>query len=232
VDFYRIATRFADKPVRCCVGAGPAQLSAMVHVEKSPYKNYQEVAYALAEVFNAEMKALVAAGATHIQLEDLGAWIPNLTGERDFKWICDLVRQTIDGVDARIGWHFCLGNTWGNTAHGFTKGGYGNILSHYFDVPVDEYVVDFACREMRDVNALEGLPKDKSVAVGVIDVRSLEIEAPEQVAQRIRRVLEIVPPEQVTLTTDCGMKQLPRYCAANKLKSLVSGAKIVRKELT
>jgi 5-methyltetrahydropteroyltriglutamate--homocysteine methyltransferase len=232
VDFYRIATRFSDKPIRCCVGAGPAQLSAMVHVEKSPYKHYKDVAYALADVFNAEMKSLVDAGAEHIQLEDLGAWIPNLTGAQDFEWVCDLVRRTVDGVNARIAWHFCLGNTWGNIAHGFTHGGYGNIISHYYDLPIDEYVVDFACRDMRDVNALASLPADKSVAVGVIDVRSLEIEAPEQVAQRIRQVLKVVDPERVTLTTDCGMKQLPRYCAANKLKSLVAGARIVRAELT
>jgi 5-methyltetrahydropteroyltriglutamate--homocysteine methyltransferase len=65
----------------------------------------------------------------------------------------------------------------------------------------------------------------------VIDVRSLEVEPPEQVAQRIRAVLEYVPPERVTITTDCGMKQLPRVCARGKLVSLVEGTKIVRKEL-
>ena len=43
-------------------------------------------------------------------------------------------------------------------------------------------------------------------AAGVINVRSMEIEAPEQVAARIRKVLEYVPAERVTLTTDCGMK--------------------------
>jgi len=231
VDYFRIAQRFADKPVRCCVGAGPAQLSTMAHLEKSPYGDYQDLALALADVFNAEMKALVAAGAEHIQLEDLGAWIPNLTGSSDAGWINAVVNKVVDGVDARIAWHFCLGNTWGNVAHGFTRGGYGNILHHYLDAPVSEYVLDFACRDMRDVAVLADLPADKSVAAGVIDVRCLEVEHAEQVAERIREVLKYVPAERVTLTTDCGMKQLPRYCAANKLKSLVAGAEIVRQEL-
>jgi methionine synthase II (cobalamin-independent) len=44
-------------------------------------------------------------------------------------------------------------------------------------------------------------------------------------------VLGFIEPERVTLTTDCGMKQLPRPCAAQKLKALVAGARIVRKEL-
>src|SRR6185436_7992173 len=81
------------------------------------------------------------------------------------------------------------------------------------------------------VEMLRDLPSEKSIAAGVIDVRSLEIEAPEQVASRIRKVLEHVPAERVTLTTDCGMKQLPRFCASNKLKALVQGANIVRAEL-
>jgi 5-methyltetrahydropteroyltriglutamate--homocysteine methyltransferase len=105
------------------------------------------------------------------------------------------------------------------------------VLDRYFDVKVDQYVLDFACREMVDVDVLKSMPSDKSVAAGVIDVRTLEIEAPEQVADRIRRVLEVVPPERVWLTTDCGMKQLPRICAVEKLKALVAGARMVRPEV-
>jgi len=114
---------------------------------------------------------------------------------------------------------------------GMTAGGYAKVLPHYWDAEVDEYVLDFACREMQDVGCLVDMPKDKSVAVGVIDVRSLEIEATEQVADRIRKVLKVVPPERVTITTDCGMKQLPRPCASQKLRAMVEGTKIVRREL-
>jgi 5-methyltetrahydropteroyltriglutamate--homocysteine methyltransferase len=84
---------------------------------------------------------------------------------------------------------------------------------------------------MADVACLRDLPSDKRVAAGVIDVRSLEVEQPEQVAERIRKVLAVLEPERVTLTTDCGMKQLPRPCAFQKLRSLVAGAEIVRREL-
>ena len=105
------------------------------------------------------------------------------------------------------------------------------MLPHYFDVDVDAFVLDFACRDMVDVAVLRDLPADKRVHAGVIDVRNLEIEQPEQVAERIRAVLAVVDPERVTLTTDCGMKQLPRTVAREKLHSLVGGAEIVRREL-
>ena len=84
---------------------------------------------------------------------------------------------------------------------------------------------------MVGLEAIKGLPKDKRVAAGVIDVRTLQVEAPEQVAERIRKLFAWVEPERITLTTDCGMKQLPRTCAVEKLKALVKGAEIVRSEL-
>ena len=51
-------------------------------------------------------------------------------------------------------------------------------------------------------------------------------------AERIRKVLAHIEPERVTLTTDCGLKQLPRPCAIQKLRALVQGAAIVRRELS
>jgi 5-methyltetrahydropteroyltriglutamate--homocysteine methyltransferase len=84
---------------------------------------------------------------------------------------------------------------------------------------------------MRDLDVMRTLPKDKELAAGVIDVRSLQIETSEQVADRMRKVLEVVPAERVSFTTDCGMKALPRVVAMGKLRSLVAAAKIVRAEL-
>jgi 5-methyltetrahydropteroyltriglutamate--homocysteine methyltransferase len=85
---------------------------------------------------------------------------------------------------------------------------------------------------MVDADILANLPKNKRAAVGVIDVRTLEIEPPEQVAERIRKVIKHVDADRVTLTTDCGMKQLPRPVAKQKLRSLVAGAALVRRELS
>jgi 5-methyltetrahydropteroyltriglutamate--homocysteine methyltransferase len=112
-----------------------------------------------------------------------------------------------------------------------TAGGYREIMPHYLAAKVEAYVLDFACREMEDADLLRQLPSDKKVHAGVIDVRTLEIEHPEQVAERIRKVLKHIDAERVTLTTDCGLKQLPRTCAIQKLRALVEGARIVRREL-
>jgi 5-methyltetrahydropteroyltriglutamate--homocysteine methyltransferase len=84
---------------------------------------------------------------------------------------------------------------------------------------------------MAGVEFLANLPADKGLQVGVLDIRSMMIESPEAVAARARQVLEHVPAERVTLSTDCGMKALPRTVAKLKLKALVDGAAIARSEL-
>lgn len=230
VDLYKIAARSASKPLKVSVGAGPVNLAW--HVYYQHYKDARELSYALAPIFNAEMKALVAAGATFLQLEDLGPWLPLFTGNNDdFKWIADVYRQCIDGVDAKIALHFCYGNAWGNQLSGLITAGYEAVLPYLYDLPIDQFVLDFANRDMAGIDALRSLPADKEIGVGVVDVRTSMVETPQKIAERIRKVLAVVPAERVYLTTDCGMKPLPRMVARMKLQALANGAQIVRQEL-
>ena len=92
---------------------------------------------------------MAAAGATFLQYEDLDAWLPPFTrDEADYRWIGDVVRQCVDGVDAKIAWHFCYGNAWGNRLTGLFPAGYAAVLPHFYDLPIDQFVLDFANREM------------------------------------------------------------------------------------
>ena len=231
-DLYKISARYTKRPLKVSVGAGPINLAW--HVYFKHYKGAEELSFALAPIFNAEMKELVEAGAKYLQIEDLGAWLPLFTGkESDYKWIREVIEQCCDGVKAKIGWHFCFGNAWGNDilSAAFPEG-YQTVLPYFFETKgIDEFVLDYANRDMAGIEFLKNLPKDKSVQVGVLDIRNMMIESPEMIANRIRRVLKHVPADKVTLSTDCGMKPLPRMVAKMKLKALVDGAKIVRKEI-
>src|SRR5439155_20122221 len=97
---------------------------------------------------------------------------------------------------------------------------------------IDQFVLDYANRGMAGIDFLANLPQDKEVQVGVLDIRSMMIETPQQVAERARMVLEHVPADRVTLSTDCGMRPLPRMVARMKLKALTQGAQIVRGEVS
>jgi 5-methyltetrahydropteroyltriglutamate--homocysteine methyltransferase len=57
------------------------------------------------------------------------------------------------------------------------------------------------------------------------------VETPEDVAAVIRAALRYVVPERLYPCTNCGMAPLSRQVARGKLRALVLGAALVRKEL-
>jgi 5-methyltetrahydropteroyltriglutamate--homocysteine methyltransferase len=81
-----------------------------------------------------------------------------------------------------------------------------------------------------DCAVLEQLP-GKKIILGVIDLSDPNVESPEVVANRIRRALPFVDPENLLIAPDCGMKYLPREAAFGKLQAMVAGAQIVRTQL-
>ncbi len=179
-------------------------------------------------IFNQDLKDLVARGAEFIQIEDLGGW--QLAWDPDSKWIIDILNAWIDGVDAKIAWHSCLGAGYGNTFRS-VEDALPRVLARWQDVKVDQFALDFALRNMVDVHALKELDSNREVQAGVIDIRSLYIETDEEIVSRIHKVLEYIEPERVYLSTDCGLKALPRFVALEKLKALVRAANHVRAEL-
>lgn len=82
-----------------------------------------------------------------------------------------------------------------------------------------------------DTSVLEKLP-DQTIILGVLDLSDMSVETPETVAARIRRALPHVSPERPIIAPDCGMKYLPREVADGKMRAMVDGAAIVRRELT
>src|SRR5205809_337770 len=74
-----------------------------------------------------------------------------------------------------------------------------------------------------------GFPED--IQWGVKDVNTHEIETPEIVAERLRKALKLIPAERIHVLPDCGCLHLPQEVAFAKLKTMVEGTKILRKEL-
>ena len=229
-EMYEIARGLTDKPLKVSVGAGPANLTFHVDLKYpgSRYSEQRKLAEDIVPIFNQDLKDLVARGVEFIQIEDLGGW--QLAWDPDSKWIIDVLNAWIDGVDAKIAWHSCLGAGYGNTFR-TVEDALPRVLERWQDVKVQQYALDFALRNMVDVHALKELAPDREVQAGVIDIRSLYIETDDEIVRRIHQVLEHIEPGRVYLSTDCGLKALPRFVALEKLKALVRAANRVRAEL-
>ncbi|MBX3230214.1 MAG: hypothetical protein KIT84_24720 [Labilithrix sp.] len=81
------------------------------------------------------------------------------------------------------------------------------------------------------LEAQDAATPSKTFMIGVLDLGDANVETPEVVATRIRRALDVLPPERVIVAPDCGMKYLSRETAFGKLSAMVKGAAVVRREV-
>jgi 5-methyltetrahydropteroyltriglutamate--homocysteine methyltransferase len=84
---------------------------------------------------------------------------------------------------------------------------------------------------MEDAGLWKEFPTDKELGAGVVDVKAFKAETPEEVAARARLLLGSVRPDRLWLSPDCGFWETPRWIVRDKLRALVEGARIVRREL-
>ncbi len=91
--------------------------------------------------------------------------------------------------------------------------------------------LEFANRCMWESELWAQYGGDKILCGGVIDVKGRSVESPEIVAERVRTLLASCRPEKLWLAPDCGFSQTARWLAVEKLKALVAGTALVRREL-
>jgi 5-methyltetrahydropteroyltriglutamate--homocysteine methyltransferase len=186
------------------------------------YGNRESLALAFAEAVNAEMHDLFAAGADVVQLDE--PWLQaRIDDARRFG--VKAVNRALAGAAGTTALHLCFGYA---ALVKDKPSGYSFLAE--LDAAVAQQISIEAAQPRLDLSILRALPS-KTVMVGVLDLNDPEIETPEQIAERIRRALDVVPAQRLIATPDCGMKYLPRATAFGKLQSLAAGAALVRAEL-
>jgi 5-methyltetrahydropteroyltriglutamate--homocysteine methyltransferase len=219
---YRRLRNYTQAPVKVPI-PGPFTLAGCIQGAQV-YKNRDEITAALLPIVNHEMKQLVQAGVEFIQLDE-----PSFACHPDYpERFLDLITRTLAGVKAKISMHMCFGNYRGR-AVGWRS--YAPLLPHLAKAPVGQLALEFASREMAEIELLKQIPAPLEIAVGVVDVKNTWIEPPDLVAQRLRQTLQYIEPERVHATPDCGFSQTARFIAQKKLSSMVQGVRMVRREL-
>ena len=222
LEEFKYTKTHTDRPIKVTC---PGPLTLTMHIRpREGYSSRLELAWEFAAVINAELKALVEAGADYIQLDEPSfAIIPGELKE----WL-QLYNASVEGVNAKLALHVCFGNL-GSRPRG--KRTYKWMFPELLDARADQLVLEFANREMSESDLWREFSIDKELGAGVVDVKSFHVETPEDVAERIRTILEHVAPEKLYVNPDCGFFQLPRWLTYLKLETLVAGTKIVRREL-
>jgi 5-methyltetrahydropteroyltriglutamate--homocysteine methyltransferase len=221
VSDFAFLRSFTERDVKFCI-TGPHCLTKRVNNQF--YPSDEAFAMDIARLMNLELKALVKAGATHIQIDE-----PYYSGfPEDLTWGVNVINALVDGVNARISLHICYGNRYGKPSW---EGSYRYLFPTILQAKVHQLTLEFARRGGEDLDLFKEFNAPFDLGLGVIDVKTEDVEAPELVASHIRKALEVLPAERIHVLTDCGCFHLPRDVAFAKVKAMVDGARIVRREL-
>jgi len=221
VDDFRFLRRFTDRQAKFSV-TGPHSLVKRIRNEH--YSSELAFALDIARVMNLELLELVKAGATDLQIDE-----PYYSGfPEDLGWGIEAINALVDGVDATIHLHICYGNRYGKPSW---EGSYRYLFPAILGARVHQLMLEFGRRGEEDVRLFEEFGAPFRLGLGVIDVKTHDVESPAIVAERIRKALEIVPAERLGVNPDCGCLHLPRDVAFAKLCAMVEGTRIVRAEL-
>ncbi len=199
----------------------PGPFTMLQQAQNDFYASEEEAAMDYAAAVNEEIRDLFAAGADVVQIDE-----PYMQArpEKARRYGLAALNRALDGVQGTTAVHICFG--YAAIIHERPSG--YSFLPELAGCKCRQVSIETAQSHL-DTRVLQEL-RGKQVMVGCLDLSDNEVETPQVVADRVRRALEHVPPEQVILAPDCGMKYLPRDVARGKLASMVAAAQQLRRE--
>ena len=235
----------AAEPSRAFMGAiSPGQIA--FNYPDQHYGSHEAYLGALADALSYEYKAIADAGfnlqidspdmamAAHCRSvgSSVGDW------HRHLPLAVEALNAALDQIPPeQVRLHVCWGN-YGGPHHKDVP--LQEIIGEVFKVNAGTIYVEGAnprhAHEWRVFEEVE-LPADKSVILGVIDVKSNCVEHPRLVADRLVQLGKIVGKERLLAGTDCGFDTFIRFSLVDpgvawlKLKSLSEGAALASTEL-
>ena len=223
LEEWKLARALTGRPLKATV---PGAFTLLIPLRiAGGYSDRETLLADLVAIVNAECRALVEAGADFIQIDE-----PNYAMYRgSLPELAKVFNRVVDGVRAKVALHICFGNLYGRPFPAARS--YRHLFPAIHEVRAQQILLEFANRGMEDAALWKDFPTDKELGAGVVDVKAFKAESAQDVAARIRMLLQSVPPAQLWINPDCGFWETPRWITQQKLRAMVEGTHLVRKEL-
>ena len=206
----------------------PGPMTMVDTLYDAHYRSREKLAWAFAEILNAEARAIEATGVDVIQFDEPAF---NVYFDEVRDWGLATLERAAQGLGCATAVHICYGyGIKANIDWKKTLGSEWRQYEHTFPLLARSKIaqISLECANSHVPLQLIGLLEGKDVLVGAIDVATDRVETPEDVAATIRAALEYVPAERLYPCTNCGMVPLSRAVARAKLDALAAGAALVR----
>jgi 5-methyltetrahydropteroyltriglutamate--homocysteine methyltransferase len=205
------AKRLTSRPFKFTL-TGPHMLAKMLY--DVHYKSLPDLTMAIADALAAQVRHL---DADVVQVDEA-----NLPGSPDeWEWAAAAMNRVLDAVQSVPCVHLCFGNYGGQSIQ---KGTWGKLIGYLNALHVDHIVMETAHRPPDELAVFRDLRPDIGFGLGVVDIKSTEIETADQVARAIERAEDVLGDGRVKyIHPDCGFWMLKRSIADGKIRALVQG---------
>jgi 5-methyltetrahydropteroyltriglutamate--homocysteine methyltransferase len=183
------------------------------------------------EVVRPEISRLIEAGAKWIQIDE-PAVTTNPSAE-EMELFVEAFNETVQGFNCTFSLHNCYSNY--------------KVLAKYASRlrNCSQLALEFANRDSRQTGIGETRVGYKELkffeeygfhgkyGLGVVDVHTDFVEPPKLIRDRILHAVSVVKdPSRIYVSTDCGLRTRTWEISFAKLKNMVFGAELARKELS
>lgn len=211
LDMWKFAQGLTSRPVKGML-TGPYTMMDWSFNEY--YPNREAFLMDLAKAVHEEALDLERAGATYIQIDE-----PALsTRPEEMALGSKALGIVTDGLEAHTITHICYGD-------------FAKIFQQLIRLPVDQIDLEMTNSQFALLEYFRGVPFDKAVGFGVVDVHTHVLETVEEVKRNIYRGLQVLKPEQIFIDPDCGLKTRTVEEAKDKMRVLAQATKEVKREL-
>jgi len=203
VEEHRFAAGCTGKPVKAVL---PGPYTFVKLSEDQHFKTERAFVLAMAEILNAEAKALAEAGAPFIQFDEaaLGFGTPNM------KLVVEALNVATEGVKA-------------TTSVCTYFGGLNGAFDALFGAKVDVVGLDVVS-EPKTLAALKRVKVGKGLALGCVDARNTKLESVTELHALFGIVAKRVPVDHLYVNPNCGLEFLPHAQALAKLRRVGEAA--------
>jgi 5-methyltetrahydropteroyltriglutamate--homocysteine methyltransferase len=207
VEDFAFARSVATQPLKAVL-PGPCTFARLS--EDEFFSSKAELVMVVAEMLNAEARALGALGAAYIQLDEPGlVWWPE-----DIEIAREATAIVFNGVSARRAVSLYFGDCSSLV---------GQLCK--FDVDLIGLDVVSGPRVLEAVRA-EGF--DRELCLGCVDARNTKLESQDDLCRIFREASRFMPAEKIQVSTNCGLEFLPHDKARKKIRNMTEAVRRFR----
>ncbi len=211
ISYFSFAQGLTSKPVKGML-TGPYTMAEWSFNEY--YGSKEELVLDLAQAIRVEAVELERVGAKWIQIDEPAV----STRPEEIDLAIKALGVVTADLQVKTVTHICYGE-------------FERIYPKLLELPVDQIDLEMANSNYDLLELFRRHRFTKEIGLGVIDVHNHLIETKEEVKRGIKRALEVLSPQQITVDPDCGLKTRTWEESKAKLQVMVEATREVREEL-